>query len=113
MMAEGPDRLFEIYLALDDAYLHDAAPSLRTYTLLADFIDHTRLNNPASEFLPLAGRILVTLHRLQRALGNEVAGVIMDGSRHRLKKLCDEWLRACPLHVANSDLETLRMVTAT
>jgi hypothetical protein len=112
MKPDHPDRLFEIYLALDEAYLHNSVPSQKLYGQVADFIDHLRSNNSASKFLPLAETILVTIHRLQPALGRESKSSDMGGSRYKLKKLCDDWLMACPLHAANSELGFRNAVVA-
>ena len=111
-MPDDPDRLFGIYLALDEAYLHEAVPSLKIYAQVAELIDHIRSSNPASEFLPLAESILVTMHRLQPALTGKVECSDEDKSRRRLKKMCDAWLRACPLRAANSDPEVRTLVAA-
>lgn len=112
MTLHDPDRLFEIYLALDDAWLRDAMPSLRTYAQIGDLIDELRASDPASEFLPLAECLLVTIHRLQPALGSGAACSHLEEARHRLKKLCDQWLRACPLVAATYSPEVRELVSA-
>lgn len=71
MKLQDRDRLFKIYLALDDAYLRDATPSLKTYARIGELIDDLRSADPVSQFLSLAEGLLVTLHRLQPAIGGE------------------------------------------
>ncbi|HEX7930456.1 MAG TPA: hypothetical protein VF470_06085 [Sphingomicrobium sp.] len=111
-MPIGLDRLFEIYLSLDDAYLRDAMPSLRTYAQIGELIDDLRSSDPFSEFLTLAEGLLVTIHRLQPALGGGPDCSHLQKTRYQLKQLCDEWLRACPLAAATWPPEARCLVLA-
>jgi hypothetical protein len=90
-------RLFEVYSTLDEACAQEGALPARAYAQLARFIDDMRFANPASEFLALAERILVMMHRMQIALRNTSDNSDALEWRSALKKMCDEWLGACPL----------------
>jgi hypothetical protein len=54
------------------------------------------------------------MHRLRLSLGGEGNSPVAKRSRHWLKRICDEWLRVCPLRVARSepDIRTLAAANA-
>jgi hypothetical protein len=97
MVTSDAYRLFEVYSTLDEACAQEGALPARAYAQVARFIDDMRFANPTSEFLALAERILVTMHRLQIALRNTSDNSDALEWRNGLKNMCDEWLGACPL----------------